>query len=242
MQYEYIIFDADHTILDFNADERRAFRAAFRAAGVPADEEMIEACWAFSARNWGDLGLYNVHLPEIQRRYHALYYDHVRDIMQFADASYGLGAGRAAAERAFLHTLSSGGHCVDGARETIAALCTKYRVCVATNGLTAMQTGRLQALSPMLYRVFISEQVGAIKPTAAFFGGMVGALNTAPARCLMVGDSLASDAAGANAAGMDCVWFNAQGAPLPSGYRVRAVVRALNELLPLLLGPSPQQG
>ena len=164
------------------------------------------------------------------------------DIMRFADASYGLGAGRAAAERAFLHTLSSGGHCVDGARETIAALCTKYRVCVATNGLTAMQTGRLQALSPMLYRVFISEQVGAIKPTAAFFDGMVSALNTAPARCLMVGDSLASDVAGANAAGMDCVWFNAQGAPLPSGYRVRAVVRALNELLPLLLGPSPQQG
>ena len=30
--YDYIIFDADHTVIDFDADERRAFRAAFRAA------------------------------------------------------------------------------------------------------------------------------------------------------------------------------------------------------------------
>ena len=33
MGYDYLIFDADHTVIDFDADERRAFRAAFAAAG-----------------------------------------------------------------------------------------------------------------------------------------------------------------------------------------------------------------
>ena len=50
-QYDYLIFDADHTLIDFDADERRAFRAAFAAAGMQASDAMVEACWAFSARN-----------------------------------------------------------------------------------------------------------------------------------------------------------------------------------------------
>ena len=33
-QYDYLIFDADHTIIDFDRDEKRAFRAAFGAADV----------------------------------------------------------------------------------------------------------------------------------------------------------------------------------------------------------------
>ena len=33
-QYDYLIFDADHTVIDFDLDEKRAFRAAFDAAGV----------------------------------------------------------------------------------------------------------------------------------------------------------------------------------------------------------------
>ena len=70
--YDYIIFDADHTVIDFDADERRAFRAAFRAAGIEPTADMVEACWCFSAENWAHHGLYNVHLPEIQARYHEL--------------------------------------------------------------------------------------------------------------------------------------------------------------------------
>ena len=33
MQYEYIIFDADHTVIDFDEDEKRAFRAALDVLG-----------------------------------------------------------------------------------------------------------------------------------------------------------------------------------------------------------------
>ena len=50
----------------------------------------------------------------------------------------------------------------------------------------------------------------------------------------MVGDSLGSDVAGANAAGMDCIWFNRRGEALPQWYRVKAVIAHLNELLDIL--------
>lgn len=234
MRYKYIIFDADHTILDFDADERRAFAAAFRAAGISPTPEMIESCWAFSAQNWCDLGLHRVHLPAVQAGYHALYADHVRDIMRYAGGMSAAGARISDMERVFCEELSRASHCVEGAERVIAALSLRCRVCVATNGLTAMQTGRLSALAPRLYRIFISEAIGAIKPSAAFFGAMTASLGTQAERCLMVGDSLTSDVAGANAAGMDCVWFNRTGAPLPPGYRVAAVVSRLDELLDLL--------
>ena len=232
--YEYLIFDADHTILDFDADERRAFRAAFRAAGIEADGAAVEDCWRFSAGNWEHLGLLNVHLPEIQARYHALYHTHVADIMAYADQKYGLGAGRAAAERAFSAELSAASHPVEDAPAVLKALAEKYKLCVATNGLAAMQAGRLAPFADVLHRVFISEELGSIKPQADFFRAMTASLGVPAARCLMVGDSLASDIAGANAAGMDCVWFNRRGEPLPPACRVTAVITRLKELLQIL--------
>ena len=233
-EYDYIIFDADHTVIDFDADERRAFRAAFRAAGIQPTADMVEACWKFSAQNWGDLGLYNVHLPEIRARYHELYYIHVRDIMQFADAAYGLGAGRAEAERTFSEALAEAAHPVEDAPAVLQELSARYKLCVATNGLTFMQTGRLAALRPLFYRTFISEEMGCIKPDPAFFRAMTEQLRAPVSRCLMVGDSLGSDIAGANAAGMDCIWFDRRGERLPPAYRVKAVITHLNELLEIL--------
>ena len=234
MQYDYLIFDADHTVIDFDADERRAFRAAFAAAGMDADPDMVETCWAFSARNWGELGLNDVHLPELRARYHALYHTHVRDIMRFADAQYGLGAGRAQAEKVFSEALSRPAHPVEGAVETLTALRNKYRLCIATNGLAAMQAGRLSELAPLFERVFVSEEMGVVKPDPAFFAQMLRALGTTADRCLMIGDSLSSDIAGAAAAGMDSVWFNRRGAPLPAGVRVKAVISRLPQLLAML--------
>ena len=232
--YDYIIFDADHTVIDFDADERRAFRAAFRAAGIEPTADMVEACWRLSAENWAHHGLYNVHLPEIQARYHELYHIHVRDIMDFADGMYGLGEKKPVAARTFEEELSREAHPVENAPEVLAALAERYKLCIATNGLVFMQVGRLAALRPLICRTFISEEMGAIKPAPAFFRAMTDALGAPPSRCLMVGDSLGSDVAGANAAGMDCIWFDRRGEALPQGYRVKAVIAHLNELLDIL--------
>ena len=234
MQYEYLIFDADHTVIDFNADERRALRAAFRAAGLDAGEDMVEDCWAFSARNWGALGLNDVHLPELRARFHALYHTHVGDILSYMDATYHLGKNKEAAGRAFSETLACAAHLVEGAAETLPALAGRYRLCIATNGLAAMQAGRLKALAPLFERVFVSEEMGLVKPDPAFFEGMLSALGTTAERCLMIGDSVTSDICGANAVGMDCVWLNRRGGTLPAGVRVRRIVTRLQELLEFL--------
>lgn len=233
-KYRFIIFDADHTLIDFDADERRAFRAAFAAAGAGYTEEQVETCWAFSAKNWEDLGLNAVHLPAVQEGYHRMYREHVRTLFDFVERAVGLSGKRAEGEEAFLRALRLPSHPIDGAEETVKTLARKYKICVATNGLSDMQRGRLSRLAPYLSELFVSEEMGCIKPNAQFYRAMLARLGARAEECLAVGDSLSSDVAGANAAGMDCVWFNRRGLPLPPRYRVTAQISDLRRLLEIL--------
>lgn len=233
-RYRYIIFDADHTLIDFDADERRAFRAAFGAAGREAPAQAIEDCWDYSWKNWAAMGLNEVHTERIQREYHALYREHIRALFDYAEEKFGLCGRREEAEAEFVRSLCLPAHCVAGAEEVVRALSEKYVVCAATNGLSEMQRGRLSVLSPYLYKLFVSEELGFIKPNGGFFRAVTDGLGASAEECLMIGDSLTSDMAGAQAAGMDCVWFNRSGQALPEGVHVAAQISELKELLNLL--------
>ncbi len=234
--YKYLIFDADHTLIDFDADERRAFYAAFAAAGVPVCEREVEACWRFSAENWRKLGLHEVHLPHVQEQFHRLYRVHVNEIVAYLDAEYGFNGNTQAAKQAFMRELCSASQAVEGAVGTVERLSHKYRICVATNGLAEMQYGRLAPFEPFLFRVFVSEEMNAIKPSGEYFNYLLKALGAKAQECLMIGDSLSSDMAGASAAGMDRVWFNRSRSALPRGVRVTAEIHKIAELVPLLEG------
>ncbi len=231
-RYRHVIFDADHTLIDFNEDEKRAFRAAFR--NTPLDrEEMVSAMWKFSYENWEELGLNRVNDEEIRKKYHALYYVHIHALFEYAEEKYAL-ENADGAERIFYETLCLPSHPRSGAREVVAALSQKYAVSIATNGLSEMQNARLKEFKPFLSRLFISEEMALIKPTEAFGNYMLNALNARADECLFVGDSLTSDIALANKIGMDAVWYDPDGRVLPDGYRVTAHIRSLGELTELI--------
>ena len=275
-KYRHIIFDADHTIIDFNEDERRAFRAAFadmlpfkastepsiadippakadmppskadmtENAGIPpidaniahsnagippSKEEFVLHMQAYSARNWQELGLNNVNDDVIRKAYHRLTYVHVHALFEHAKREWGL-KNAAEAERTFYKTLCLPAHPMDGALEIIKALSANYKVSVATNGLSEMQNARLKKFKPYFHRLFISEEVNAIKPSEEFGKTLLGTLQAGSDECLFVGDSLTSDIALANKFTIDAVWYNPQGRPLPEGYRVIAQIKSLHEL------------
>ena len=268
-KYRYIIFDADHTLIDFQEDERRAFRAALSGmppikvcnavsnAGIPpmerageatsdmppsdtgtcppnadippVDEEIVRRMQAYSAQNWAELGLDDVNDAVIQREYHARTYTHVHALFEYAAKEYGL-QNAAQAERIFFETLCLPAHQIDGALELVKVFSKNHKVCIATNGLSTMQRGRLYSFDPYLHRYFISEEMDTIKPAEEFGTMMFTALNARPDECLFIGDSLTSDMALANKFNMDCVWYNPAGRPLPVGVRVTAQIKALHEI------------
>lgn len=116
---------------------------------------------------------------------------------------------------------------MDGAAETLTELRRRgYAVSIATNGLTAIQIGRTKPLFGLFDNLFVSEALCAIKPTAEFFQRLLAGLGAKKEDCLFVGDSLASDVAGANGAGIDCCLFAPCGKYSAGGNAVARVMRA----------------
>ena len=108
---------------------------------------------------------------------------------------------------------------------------------VVSNGTVAAQTKklRLSGLGALMDGVFLSEQLGAEKPSAAFFDQVFEAI--APAKktqTMIVGDSLTSDMRGGNNAGIVTCWYNPGGAKAPDGLRIDHDIRDLHEVVGLL--------
>ena len=126
---------------------------------------------------------------------------------------------------------------VPGAQELLEALHTRYELYLATNGTPEVQNSRIESAGIARYfqNIFISEQMGAYKPSPAFFQACFRAIpDFDPAEALMVGDSLTSDIRGARNVGLRSCWYNPQYLPprpdIPADY----TIGALPELPPLL--------
>ena len=96
---------------------------------------------------------------------------------------------------------------------------------------------RLQSagILPYFKGVFISQEVGADKPSRSFFQACFDSIpDFDPAAALMVGDSLTSDIRGGRDAGLRTCWFNPQGEPPDPEVLPDWTVGALEELPALL--------
>ena len=98
-------------------------------------------------------------------------------------------------------------------------LAPKYRLYLASNGTARVQESRLKSagIGPYFQQVFISQKLGANKPSPAFFHRCFAQIpDFDPQKALMIGDSLTSDIRGAKGAGIAACWFNPrQEAPVP---------------------------
>ncbi len=234
-QYKYLIFDADYTLVSYKQDEIKAFRKLYDEIGYPYDDTVLERSHRFSEEAWREAGLYDVHLEEIQQRYHELYLSHVKNLFEKEFSVTGFDYDPQTASDKLMEYVAADGHLMDGAKETLKTLSERgYIICVATNGMVKMQTGRLRLLKPYIYKLFASEALGVIKPNKRFYEIMLETLQTTAKDCLMIGDSLYSDIAGANGVGMDSCWFDTRKMEESDSIKPTFHISSLLELLTLL--------
>lgn len=86
-----------------------------------------------------------------------------------------------------------------------------------TNGASDSQRDKLDAvaITELFDAIVISGEVGIVKPDPAIFAIALGRLGMGSAGVWHVGDSLASDVAGARGAGLTAVWLNRGGDGAP---------------------------
>ena len=140
----------------------------------------------------------------------------------------------------YLSLLGEGGNTLEGAVETVKTLHEEgYELHIITNGIAYVQEKRFDPspLRPLFSDVFISEEIGAEKPSMKFFDTVAARIpDFLPADTLVIGDSLTSDIQGGINAGIDTCWFNRKGATAPADMPITYTVSALRDILPVVLG------
>ena len=222
----FIFLDLDDTILDFHRAERQALSRTlehFRVAPAPA---VLDRYHELNRRQWELLEEGKLTRPQVLVRRFQLLLDEL-----------GVRADPEAVCQRYEEQLAQGHFFVPGALDLLEALHTRYALYLATNGTPEVQNSRIQSAGIARYfrNIFISEQLGAYKPSPAFFQACFRAIpDFDPAEALMVGDSLTSDIRGGSNAGLRTVWFNPHGKEPRPDIRPSYTIHALSELLPLL--------
>ena len=203
MTYKFLLFDLDHTLLDFDAAEDVALTQLLKEEGVTDIQAYKDYYVPMNKALWKDLELKKITKQELVNTRFSKLFEH------FGIEKYGTYL----ANR-YQFYLAQQGQVFSGAIELLDALIDRgYELYAATNGITAIQTGRLaqSGLAPYFNQVFISEQLQTQKPDAQFYeriGARIPNFNKKYA--LMIGDSLSADIQGGNNAGIDTVWYNPQ--------------------------------
>lgn len=203
MKYKFLFFDLDHTLLDFDAAEDIALTQLLEEEGVEDIQAYKDYYVPMNKLLWKDLEQKKITKSELINTRFAKLFAHF-GIEK--DGSY-------LAER-YQFFLSKQGQTFPGVEDLLKKLISQgYELYAATNGITYIQTGRLEqsGIAPYFKEIFISEQLHTQKPDAEFYEKIGACIpNFNKNHALMIGDSLSADIQGGQNAGIDTVWYNPQ--------------------------------
>lgn len=201
MHYKHLLFDLDHTLLDFNLGEEVALTQFLESMQVEDIVAFKEVYRPLNQGMWKDLEKGLITKKElINTRFSKTFAHFGREV-----------DGQEMAHR-YQEFIGQQGQIFEGADRLLQVLVDRgYKLYAATNGVTYIQENRLlnSPILPYFEQVFISEKMGTQKPSADFYekiAEQIGCLDMS--QFLMIGDSLTADIQGANNAGMDSVWYN----------------------------------
>lgn len=201
MTYKFLLFDLDHTLLDFDTAEDVALTQLFKEEGIEDIQAYKDYYVPMNKSLWKDLEQKRITKAELINTRFAKLFAHFGIIK---DGSY-------LAER-YQFFLAQQGQIFSGAIELLDTLTERgYELYAATNGITAIQTGRLaqSGLAPYFNQIFISEQLKTQKPDGLFYEKIGQQIDGySKEKTLMIGDSLTADIQGGNNAGIDTIWYN----------------------------------
>ena len=228
-----VLLDIDDTLLDFHKAEALALTKALREMQVDPTEETIARYSQINRQQWELLeeGLLTRE-QVLLRRFEILFRE--------------LGVERSPARTRDLYEqyLSIGHFFMPGAQELLETLHGRYRLFIVSNGTGSVQAGRIASAGIGSYfeKIFISEEIGHEKPTAAFFESCFAQIaGFDRKRALIVGDSLTSDIRGGINAGIRTCWYNPAGREPRPDISPDHSIRDLSELPDLLDRLFPQQ-
>jgi len=222
-RYQWLLFDADGTLFDFDRSQAIALEEVFRLQQVPFQSGYLVTYQQISRTLWEALERGEITPTVLKvRRFELLL------------AAIGIDHPPAAFSDRYLECLATRAELITETVEVLEALRGKYRMAILTNGLQAVQRPRLarSAIRDYMADIIVSEEIGAPKPHQRYFDAAFAQLKIPSKRdALMIGDSWASDIMGALNYGLDTCWYNPEKKPRPAAGDITREITDLRELV-----------
>lgn len=234
--YQYLIFDVDDTLLDFAPAFATAQRNIAEKLGIEPSKKYFETDEKCGWKAWEESGLDQTDEKDVQENYHVYYYQYLRKHFEYLLETYGKAYDVQELVDCYLRSISSSKALKEPDTLSIyVRLSEKYKLVLATNGIAMVQKARLSDFLPYTHRIYISEAIGFIKPTGNFYHYVMSDLKCRCEECLMIGDSITNDMAGAKATGMDVCYYNPKGKSKPENVLIDYEVKSVRDLIQILL-------
>ena len=228
MRVQAILWDVDGTLLDFLAAEKAAIQALFREFGLgPCTEEMVARYSAINDIYWKRLERGEIKKTQVLTGRFREFFAEAGldpDLSDAFNARYQVALGDTIVYR-------------DESLEIVKALHGRVKQFVVSNGTVIAQSRKLRRshIGDWMDGVFLSEELGAEKPSPAFFEKVFAALPDIPRdEMLIVGDSLTSDMKGGLLAGIPTCWYNPGGQKRPEGMDIDYEIQDLHQVFELI--------
>ena len=208
-KYDYLLFDLDNTLFDFTKAEYIAFKNTADHFGLEYSEELYSLYSEINDRQWKRLERGEITLDFLKiERFRLL-------LLELGNTENEETYKMATEMRdKYMHELSRQTCLIENADEVCHALAKEYRMFVITNGISMIQRSRiaLSTLGDCFEDIFISEELGATKPSEAYFDVVLDKIGSSDrSKYLVIGDSLTSDCDGAIRYGIDVCRYNPAG-------------------------------
>jgi putative hydrolase of the HAD superfamily len=226
--YQWIVFDADNTLFDYDQAERAALEQALKSWAIDLTPDVHQSYAEINSGLWQQFERGELTSLEIR-------------VQRFSDLKERWNFGYAPDEVSdfYLQRLARQAFLLPGARELLDELqnMPEIGLALATNGIADVQRGRLErsGLEKYFNAVVISDEIGVSKPSERYFSILFESIGNPPRKdVLMVGDSLTSDIIGGIRFGLDTCWVNSRSQPFPENCRPTYQIRNLRDLWDLL--------
>lgn len=222
----HVFLDIDDTLFDFKRSEAKALSETLSELGIKPTDETAALYSKINKSQWEALERGEVTREVLLvRRYEILF------------KALGVDIEPRAAQSLYERHLSRTYFFLPGAQKLLSDLYGKYEVYLASNGTAIVQDGRisLSGIAKFATDIFISEKLGANKPSREFFDACFRKIKSFDKdAAIMVGDSPTSDILGGKNAGIKTCLYNPSGTSAREDIPADFEIKSLGELIPLL--------
>ncbi len=216
-----IFLDIDNTLLNFDECARESMKRAFADFDLPFNDDMFDMFERVNLSIWKRLEegiitkdqLFKIRWSTVLAALN-IPFDGILMEKQF---------------KKYINTIAIK---IEYADSILEYLSSKYKLYATSNSTYEQQVSRLKnaGFDKYFKGYFISEKIGAEKPTKSFFDKCFALVPYSKDEVVLIGDSPTADIKGGRQYGIDTIWLDRRGEILPDGVISTHTVHHLKEI------------